>query len=280
MNKIIGVLLSATLVALPIFSAAQQAETVWIPMQAEANAAPVQLEATLHRPSGAVPVPVVMFHHGSSGGPIPPSYTEQAAGLARFLNARGIALLVPMRSGRGRSEGPDNEQPSECTLPATEAGMRNASASLDASMAWLRAQSWADMSRVVMAGHSRGGILSVVYAANHPAAVRGSINFSGGWKDDRCGEVDVNEAIFRAAGASAERAPALFLYARKDGFYADASMERYGRVFQEAGGLVTFRFYELGDVNGHLLFRRKQSLWEPDVDAFLAQVGLIPPRAN
>lgn len=280
MKKHLQLLLNAALAAVPICSPAQQVETVWIPLQLDVAKPPIKLEATLHRPPGAGPVPVVMFHHGSSGGPIPATTTERAAGLAQFLNARGIALLVPMRSGRGQSEGPDNEQPSACTLPATEAGMRNASAAVDASMVWLRAQSWADMSRIVMAGHSRGGILSVAYAARNSAAVRGSINFSGGWKDDRCGEVDVNEPVFKAAGQQAQRVPALFLYARGDGFYADESMQRYGRAFKEAGGDVTFRMYEFGDVNGHLLFRRKQALWEPDVQAFLAQAGMIPAPGN
>ncbi|MDR7296387.1 dienelactone hydrolase [Pelomonas aquatica] len=274
MKKLLSLLLNATLATLCATASAQQAETVWIPMSADAGAPAVKLEATLYRTPNAGPVPVVMFHHGSSGGPIPANYTERAQGLAKFLNARGVALIVPMRAGRGQSEGVDNEQPSACTVAATQAGMRNASAAVDATLQWLRAQPWPDMSRVVMAGHSRGGLLSVAYAAAHPDAVRGSINFSGGWKDDRCGDVDVNAVAFEAAGKAPQRVPSLFLYARGDGFYADASMEKYGRVFEGAGGDVTFRMYAFDDVNGHLLFRRKQALWEADVAAFLARIGL------
>lgn len=265
---------SATLAMLAFGASAQQAETVWIPMPADAGAPAIKLEATLYRAPGAGRAPVVMFHHGSSGGPIPATYTERAQGLAKFLNQRGVALIVPMRSGRGQSEGVDNEQPSECTVAATQAGLRNASAAVDATMQWLRAQPWSDMSRVVMAGHSRGGLLSVAYAAEYSQAVRGSINFSGGWKDDRCAAVDVNAVVFEAAGKAAERVPALFLYARGDGFYADSSIEKYARVFKDAGGDVTFRMYAFDDVNGHLLFRRKQPLWEADVAAFIARIGL------
>jgi dienelactone hydrolase len=279
MTKPSPLLVAALLATLALAASAQQAETVWIPMPADAGAPEVKLEATLYRTPNAGPAPVVLFHHGSSGGPIPATYTEQAQGLARFLNQRGVTLIVPMRPGRGRSEGVDNEQPSECTLAATQAGMRNASAAVDAAMLWLRAQPWADMSRVVMAGHSRGGLLSVAYAASHPDAVRGSINFSGGWKDDRCGEVDVNAVAFEAAGKASSRVPALFLYARNDGFYADSSMQKYGQVFAQAGGDVTFRMYEFADANGHLLFRRKQALWEADVAAFMARVGLVASGA-
>jgi dienelactone hydrolase len=251
------------------------AEAIWIqlPNGGTASAA-VKLEATLYRPAGSNRVPVVMFHHGSSGGPIPANYTEKAASFAAFLNARGIALLVPMRSGRGQSEGPNNEEPSPCTVGAATAGLANATLALDASLAYLRTQPWADMSKIVMAGHSRGGILATVYAAEHPGAVRGVINFSGGWKNDACATPDINLTLFQAAGRKAT-VPGIFLYAKGDGFYADTSMANYARVYGDAGGSVTFRLYQLSDVNGHLLFRRAQRIWEADVDAFLREAHMV-----
>lgn len=251
------------------------AETVWIllPSGGSASAA-VKLEATLYKPAGITPAPVVMFHHGSSGGPIPANYTEKAASFAAFLNARGIALLVPMRSGRGQSEGPNNEEPSPCTVDAATAGLANATTAVDASLAYLRTQPWADMSKIVMAGHSRGGILASVYAAEHPGAVRGVINFSGGWKNDACATPDINISLFEAAGRKST-VPSIFLYAKGDGFYADTSMEKYARVYGDAGGRVTFRMYQLSDVNGHLLFRRAQRVWEADVDAFLREARMV-----
>lgn len=277
MITIVRFVLCLKMVFIPLYAAAQQAEMVWIPMRIDVNESPIKLNATLYRPTGVARAPVVVFHHGSSGGPIPASYTERAFGLAKFLNQRGIALLVPMRPGRGKSEGVNIEEPSACTVASTEAGLQEASAAVDASMSWLLAQPWSDASRVVIAGHSRGGILSVTYAAQHPEAVLGSINFSGGWKSDHCGEVDVNAAVFSAAGKKAPRVPSLFLYARGDGFYSDESMENYARAFKDAGGDVVFRMYAFNDVNGHLLFSRKQALWEPDVDTFIRQVRLINP---
>ena len=52
-------------------------------------------------------------------------------------------------------------------------------------------------------------------------------------------------------------------------------MKNYARAFKDAGGDVVFRMYAFDDANGHLLFRRKQALWEADVDTFIRQVGLI-----
>ena len=42
-------------------------------------------------------------------------------------------------------------------------------------------QPWADASRLLMAGTSRGGFLSVVYAGERPQRVKGVVNFVGGW---------------------------------------------------------------------------------------------------
>lgn len=254
-------------------------ETVWISLKGGAQSdAPVRLEATLYKPMGIARAPVVVFHHGSSGGPIPANYTEKAANFATFLNARGIALLVPMRSGRGKSEGDNNEEPSACTIPAAKAGLANATAAVDATLAYLRTQPWADMSKIVMAGHSRGGLLAATYATEHPGAVRGVINFSGGWKNDACASPDINVALFEAAGRKSA-VPSIFLYAKGDGFYADTSMEKYARTYADAGGNVTFRLYQLSDVNGHLLFRRAQQVWEKDVDAFLQATQMMTESA-
>jgi dienelactone hydrolase len=254
-------------------------ELVWIPMLDQGVFGPrqIRLEASLYRPAGPGPHPVVVFNHGSSGGPIPAVYTETAQVLAGFLNARGVAMLAPMRRGRGNSQGSNKEEPSPCTVEGAQHGMAYAAGAVDATFEFLRTQPWADMNRVVLAGHSRGGILGLAYAAEHPRLVRGVINFSGGWNNDTCGDADINLTLFDAAGRKSH-APSLFLYARGDGFYADASMEKYAQVFNAAGGHADFRLYELKDANGHLLFKRGLPLWERDLDHFLHTTGMLAPQ--
>lgn len=267
------ILLAVTILGGSAHAAHGVGQTVWIKLPSEGGAA-IELEATLYKPEAVGKAPVVVFHHGSSGGPIPAGYTEKAQGLASFLNQRGIGLLVPMRSGRGQSGGPNHEEPSACTVASTTSGLAHASKAVDAAVAYLGTQPWADLDRLAMAGHSRGGLLATTYAARHPGQLRAVINFSGGWKDDKCAAQDINLTLFAAAG-TASATPALFLYARGDGFYTDASMEGYARVYNDAGGRASFKFYQLAGVNGHLLFRRAQSLWEADVDAFLRSAGMI-----
>lgn len=277
------ILLSATLFLAVLCTAAPshaqaQRELVWIPMLDQGTFGPrrIRLEASLYRPAGPGPHPVVVFNHGSSGGPIPQTHTETARTLAGFLNARGVALLAPMRRGRGNSQGSNKEEPSPCTVDAARRGIEYASGAVDATVDYLRAQPWADMNRVVLAGHSRGAMLALAYAAQHPGLARGVVNFSGGWKNDTCGASDINLALFDAIGRKSQ-VPSLFLYASGDGFYSDASMEKYARSFITAGGDAQFRLYEMKGANGHLLYKRGLPLWERDLEHFLQKSGILQP---
>lgn len=267
--------LAAVLTTLPLH-AEPVAETVWIPMldPGQAGPQPIKLEATLYKPAGPGPFPVVVFNHGSSGGPIPPTYTEVPRAFAGLLSDHGIAMIVPMRRGRGKSEGVNREEPSACSVDSARQGIAYASAAVDAAFDYLRKQPWANMDKLVLAGHSRGGILAAIYAGDHPGVAKGVINFSGGWKNDTCGDTDINLALFEGAGKKAS-APSIFLYGRGDGFYSDPSMESYGRTYRAAGGTVDFRIYQVTGFNGHLLYRRARPLWDKDVEGFLRGAGLI-----
>jgi predicted peptidase len=47
-----------------------------------------------------------------------------------------------------------------------------------------------DPKRVVIAGVSRGGLLSLAFAARNPGSFVGAINFVGGWMDQECANID------------------------------------------------------------------------------------------
>jgi pimeloyl-ACP methyl ester carboxylesterase len=135
------------------------------------------------------------------------------------------------------------------------------------------------MDKVVLAGHSRGGVLASVYAAEHPGAAVGVINFSGGWKNHDCGPVDANAALFAEAG-SRSRVPSLFLYAYGDAFYSDDAMRNYGAVYKAAGGDLRFELLKVENINGHQLFHRALPVWERSVDEFLGRLRLTTASVN
>jgi dienelactone hydrolase len=251
--------------------------TVRIPMaEPAAGGARLTLEATLYRPAGNGPYPVVLFNHGSTGGgTIAPSLTLRPSRQARFFVERGFAVLAPMRRGRGASDGAHQEYEATCDPDVLGAGLARAIDDVDAAMAFLRAQPWVDAGRVLLAGQSRGGILSVAYAAQRPATVRGVVNFSGGWTGQSCeqGGKSFNQATFAAAGGRT-RLPMLWLYAEEDRYYSATWIRRYHEAFAHAGGVATFHLFPAFGHDGHRLVDRPD-IWAPAVDAFLRALNLV-----
>jgi dienelactone hydrolase len=233
------------------------------------------LEATLYRPEAEGPHPVLLFNHGSTGGgTVAPSMTMRPSRQAQFFVERGFAVLAPMRRGRGASDGAHAEYEGTCEPDVLGVGLARAIEDVDAALAYLRAQPWADPARVLVAGQSRGGILSVAYAAERPGTVRGVINFAGGWTSQRCDERGrgFNQATFASAGGRT-RIPMLWLYAEDDGYYAAAWIRRYHEAFAQAGGSATFRLFPAFGADGHRLVDRVE-IWTVAVDDFLRRLNL------
>jgi dienelactone hydrolase len=253
--------------------------TVRIPMlEPGPGGTRITLEATLYRPASAGAHPVVLFNHGSTGGgTVAPSVTLHQSRQARFFVERGFAVLAPMRRGRGASQGVHLEHEGTCDPDLLNAGLARAVEDVDAGIAYLRAQSWADPARVLIAGQSRGGILAVAYAARRPAAIRGVINFAGGWTSQRCDEAgrSFNLPTFASAGGQA-RVPMLWLYAEEDGYYSATWVRRYHEAFARAGGVATFRLFPAFGADGHRLVDRVE-IWQAAADEFV-RGSLLSPR--
>jgi len=233
------------------------------------------LEATVYRPAGDGPHAVLVFNHGSTGGgTIAPSITIRPSRQAQFFVERGFAVLAPMRRGRGASDGAHEEYEGSCEPEVLRAGLGRAIEDVDAAMVYLRAQPWADPERVLIAGQSRGGILSVAYAAERPGTVRGVINFAGGWTSQRCDEGgrSFNQAAFRSAGGRT-RIPMLWLYAEEDRYYSAAWIRRYHEAFVEARGVATLILFPAFGADGHRLVDRVE-MWKVAADDFLRRLNL------
>ena len=231
----------------------------------------ITLEATLYRPGGDGPFPVVVFNHGSTGGnPAAVKVTRKADRQAHFFVERGFAVVAPMRRGRGASDGFYGESYG-CDSANLISGVARAVEDVDGVVAWLDSQPWADTKRLVMSGISRGGFLSVVYAGERPQRVKGVVNFVGGWTGERC--EGFNAASFTQAGRDS-RAPMLWLYGGVDHYYGPASIRAYHDAFVKAGGHGALHLYPK---EGHDL-ANQVGLWEATADAYLTGLGLTSAR--
>jgi pimeloyl-ACP methyl ester carboxylesterase len=78
-------------------------------------------------------------------------------------------------------------------------------------------------SKLLLAGHSRGGFLSLILAGERPSLVRGVINFAGGWQSlqERLSGADFKERLdlqtAKLAKAAAQfTGPSIWIYATRD----------------------------------------------------------------
>jgi dienelactone hydrolase len=245
-------------------------EQIFIPVKT-GTGTELRLEATLYRPDRSGRFPLVLFNHGSTGpGAIPATLTLTFRAPAHYFVRRGFAVVVPMRKGRGASEG-SYDEPYGCAPGVIDAGVASGLADLDGVLDHLLQQAYVDGDRLLIAGQSRGGYLSVVYAARgrHRDRLRAVINFAGGWTSQRCG--DLNSPGYADAG-SRTRLPMLWLYGEGDSYYSSFAIRGYFEAFEKVGGNGRLVLHGGLPGDGHRLVDFVP-VWKPDVDRFLASLG-------
>ncbi len=265
-------LLIATLICAPLISAANAqdaGEMVRFPLGG------IELEAVVHKPSGAGPFPVVIFNHGTLEPPLGRGRAENPLGFANYLTARGIALVVPMRKGYAGSGG-ESEETFDCSAEAVKSGVDVAMKSLLATHDYLQKSSWADSKKLVWIGHARGGVLATLLAAQHPERALASMNFSGAWVSERCvvaAKEDYNAPLFKMAGGLAKK-PSAFFYGTADRSIPPALADSYVKAYTEAGGKTAYYNYRQATAaTSYSLFFNYQRLWLSEFDAFMKSLG-------
>lgn len=244
---------------------------------------PMRLGTITYKPAGAGPFPTLIFHHGSTGrGTDPASFKRSydPRTLAEWFTARGWAVVLPSRRGRGGSEGTydegfslDRSKGYSCdptlSIPGTERALHD----IDAITPAILAQPFVDRSRVAVGGQSRGGILAIAWSGRQPTVPKAAINFVGGWMGAGCSSAStINQNLFNRGAAYGQ--PTIWLYGDKDPFYPLSHSRANFAVFQAAGGKGAFHEYEPpAGLNGHQI-SSAPALWTGVVDAYLAARGL------
>ena len=261
----------------------------------------IRLATFIYRPLRADRNQVVLFSHGSTNGQtIDPREPTQVVpcSLKNYFLSRGYTLVAAMRRGRGESTGTFVEECARNTDPrCTPRANREAS---DAALAQALADSKAVLDQIVfgkltkpgeqviLAGHSRGGLLSLALAAERPRRTAAVINFSGGWLGFQAPLARGEEGRLRQEwhGDRLRRfgkgfsGPTLWLYAPEDPLLGEAVTRQFHAEYRAGGGVADYRALSGPSLeNGHLLYQ-ESPLWAAAVDAFLsvAQPGKVAAR--
>ena len=237
----------------------------------------LHLEATLYRPPGPGPFPLVILSHGTSRDP------RQRLGERLRYDAQswefvsmGFAVVIPMRRGYGHSEGDYAEGEGLCANSHFyEAGMESAR-DLRATVEYVSALPGIDRERLVLAGHSSGGFASLILASQGLPGVRGVINFGGGRGSAErlnCSPDKLIEAC--ALAGRTTQVPTLWVYSKNDSYFPPQLAGKMSAAFRQAGGQVEFVMLPPFAEEGHYLFTdvRGLSRWTPAVNRFLNDLG-------
>jgi len=243
-------------------------QIIRIPVDADGD---ITLQTTVYKPDGAGPFPMIVFNHGKIPGDPRMQERSDPLPLAREFVRRGYVVVAPNRQGFGQSGGVYHQD--GCDVERN--GMSQAG-DVAAAVDYMSKQPYVDASHIVVAGTSHGGLATLAYGTEAAPGVRALINFSGGLRQDACGDWQGN--LTRAFGAYGDKTkvPSLWMYGDNDsvwnaplvaGMYsayvahgASAKMVDYGSYKNDAHRLV-------GDRDG-------VHVWWPAVEAFLARVGM------
>jgi dienelactone hydrolase len=231
-----------------------------------------KLEATLFRPFGDGPFPLVVINHGKAPGN--PRFQDRARYplATREFVKRGYVVMMPMRGGFSRSSG--SYIAGGCNLESN--GVAQAD-DVRVALDYATTLPYVDRQRIVVMGQSHGGLTTMAFGTQAYPGVRGLVNFAGGLRLENCsGWEGLLVRTFGAYGAKSKY-PSLWFYGDNDSYWPKETIGQMYAAYVGAGGmarLVAFGVFKGGDA--HAMFARREGLeiWLPEVEKFLAELGL------
>ncbi len=242
------------------------------------------LEATLYKPDGDGPFPLLVLSHGSpreaakrrSDGR--QRFEKQSAEFVRW----GFAVVIPMRRGFAASEGDWAEDYGKCEDAFFyESGLESAK-DLMAAVTFMGKQPFVDRSRVLLVGQSAGGFASLALASQGFEGLVGVINFAGGrasrGPNDNCSPGRLVDALGKYGKTT--KVPTLWIYAQNDLFFPAPLVRDMHRAFEKSGGKAQLVMVPPFRKDGHSLFHRVEGLplWIGPVENFLKCLELLLSR--
>jgi dienelactone hydrolase len=243
------------------------------------------LVVTTFKPAGPGPFPLLIISHGRSSQQRASFARQRFESAARFFVRKGFAVAVPLRLGYGElADLGDPESSGTCARPRYAQALDAAAQQILAVAQAMALQPDVDASRLVLVGQSVGGMATLAAAALRPAGLLAAINFAGGHGGSPIEHPGVPcqpeqlTALFQGYGAATATAtatatPTLWIYTRNDFYFGPQHSRAWADAYQAAGGQVDYQLLPAIGDDGHKLFAQANDVWQPLLDAFLAQHG-------
>jgi len=240
--------------------------------------------ATILWPEGPGPFGAVILNHG-----VPVSDSERAGASSSDLLAsaavfaqRGYVVVLPLRRGFGATGGGFAEYTGSCSHPDYLGGEQAAAEDVMAAYEYARALPHVDPRRMILAGHSAGGMVALFTAGvRQPEGLVAVLAFAAG----RGGNPALHPGVPCAAEPLARvldmvgrsiKAPAMFHYAENDQYFNPDTTRFWFERFTAGGARAEYVLQPPFGDDGHYVFGDRAGIryWVPAVESFLARYGI------
>ena len=241
-----------------------------------------EVAATILRPEGKGPFGVVVLNHGVPGSAAERVHESAAADFnasAPVFARRGYVVVMPMRRGFGATGGKFAEDAGPCRKPDYPHAESQAADDVMAAYNYARTLPYVDPNRMILAGQSAGGMVSLFTAGTRApkglVAVLGFAAGRGGNPDLRPGVPCAVEPVAKVLDSIAAKVhvPVLLHYAQNDRYFGPATSKLWYERFNAAGGQAEYVMQPAFGRDGHYLFGDLVGVryWLPAVEKFFAE---------
>lgn len=189
-------------------------------------------------------------------------------------------VVVPVRRGYGKSDGPVQEDYGSCEGPNFHSAGLSSANDIQGVLGQMAREPYVDAQRIVVVGQSAGGWASLAIAARNVPGVIGIVNFAGGRGSLAAGQNCAPERLVEGAGryGATARIPALWIYTENDSYIGPDLSRQMVEAFRAAGGSAAYRLLPPFGKDGHSLFTDPAGMdrWVPLVSEFLRSQKLMP----
>lgn len=244
------------------------------PIEVTIPAGQYRLHGCVWTPDMPGPFPVMIFNHGSEKKPAPCGPPD----LGYYYQKKGFAFFTFQRHGHGASPGEyimdlqreiyQSRTFSRDVAQREVVGLQELyNKDVEAAVAWLKGQSWADTQRLAMTGISFGGIQTIL-TAEKGLGIRAFLPFAPAAQSWNPVLADrLIQAVRRA------RVPIFIIQAQND--YSLEPSKVLGKELKKKdapNGAKIYAAFGRTTQDGHWAFGSRRdgiAVWAPDVDAFL-----------